>query len=87
MVDILVIEDNEDNIELIDYVLRAHWLGPRLALSGTEGLRIAAEQRPDLILLDIRMPERMATRWWRGSGGCRSWAHASGRGHRLGHGP
>ncbi len=57
MVDILVIEDNEDNIELIDYVLRAHGLSPLLALSGTEGLRIAAEQRPDLIMLDIRMPE------------------------------
>ena len=57
MVGILVIEDNEDNLELIDYVLRAHWISPLLALSGTEGLRIAAEQRLDLILLDIRMPE------------------------------
>jgi CheY-like chemotaxis protein len=53
---ILVIEDNEDNIRLADYVLRAHDYEPLLATSGAEGLRIALECRPDLILLDIRMP-------------------------------
>lgn len=54
--DILVIEDNEDNIRLVDYVLRAHGYEPRLATSGADGLRLARERRPDLILLDIRMP-------------------------------
>jgi CheY-like chemotaxis protein len=55
-VDILVIEDNEDNIRLVDYVLRAHGYAPRLASSGAEGMQLALERRPDLILLDIRMP-------------------------------
>jgi CheY-like chemotaxis protein len=53
---ILVIEDNRDNITLVDYLLRAHGYAPLLARSGIEGIRLAAEQRPDLILLDIRMP-------------------------------
>jgi two-component system cell cycle response regulator len=53
---ILVIEDNEDNIRLVDYVLRAHGYEPLLATDGAEGVRLALEQRPDLILLDIRMP-------------------------------
>jgi CheY-like chemotaxis protein len=55
-VDILVIEDNEDNIRLVDYVLRAHGYEPRLATSGADGVRLALERTPDLILLDIRMP-------------------------------
>jgi CheY-like chemotaxis protein len=53
---ILVVEDNEDNLTLIDYLLRAYGYAPRLARSGEDGLRIATEMRPDLILLDIRMP-------------------------------
>jgi CheY-like chemotaxis protein len=53
---ILVIEDNPANIRLVDYILRAHGYEPLLATSGAEGLRIAAEAKPDLILLDIRMP-------------------------------
>jgi CheY-like chemotaxis protein len=54
---ILVIEDNEQNIELVDYLLRAHGYVSLLASDGREGIRIARAQRPDLILLDIRMPE------------------------------
>ncbi|MDX6679225.1 MAG: hypothetical protein QOH83_2641 [Solirubrobacteraceae bacterium] len=51
-----MIEDNEDNIRLVDYVLRAYGYEPLLATDGAEGLRIALERRPDLVLLDIRMP-------------------------------
>jgi CheY-like chemotaxis protein len=53
---ILVVEDNEDNLTLIDYLLRAYGYAPLLARSGEDGLRIATKMRPDLILLDIRMP-------------------------------
>jgi CheY-like chemotaxis protein len=52
--DILVIEDNEDNRDLADYLLRAGGYAPRLAAGGVEGLKMAP---PDLILLDLRMPE------------------------------
>ena len=53
---ILVVEDNEDNLKLIDYLLRAHELTPLLARTGAEGLRVALKERPGLVLLDIRMP-------------------------------
>ncbi len=53
---ILLVEDNADNMTLLDYLLRAHGYEPVLARDGQEALRIAIEMRPDLILLDIRMP-------------------------------
>lgn len=53
---VLVIEDNEDNRTLTDYLLRAHGYETALASSGVEGLALALQARPDLILLDIRMP-------------------------------
>jgi CheY-like chemotaxis protein len=53
---ILVVEDNPDNLALIDYLLRAYGHAPLLARTGMDGVRIAVEQRPELILLDIRMP-------------------------------
>jgi CheY-like chemotaxis protein len=52
---ILVIEDNEDNLTLIDVLLRAHGYSPLLARNGTDGVRIALEERPEMMLLDIRM--------------------------------
>jgi CheY-like chemotaxis protein len=53
---ILVIEDNTDNITLVDYLLTQHGYSPSLARDGAEAVRIAAQERPELILLDIRMP-------------------------------
>lgn len=52
---ILVIEDNEDNIMLVDYLLRARGYEPLLARDGPDGLRLAELEHPDLILLDLRM--------------------------------
>ena len=54
---ILVIEDNADNIALVDYVLRAHGHVPLLARSGPEGIEVARREQPQVILLDIRMPD------------------------------
>ncbi len=54
---ILVVDDNRDNLELFDYLLRAHGYTPLLAATGAEGVRRAVDERPDLILLDIQMPE------------------------------
>lgn len=53
---ILVIEDNQANIELIDYLLTAHGYLTLLATNGEDGLRLATQQRPALVLLDLRMP-------------------------------
>lgn len=54
---ILVVEDNDDNLTLIDYLLRAYGHEPLLARNGADGVRIAAETLPEVILLDIRMPD------------------------------
>lgn len=52
---ILVVEDNEDNLTLIDCLLRARGYAPLLASSGHDGIRIASEARPEVILLDLLM--------------------------------
>jgi CheY-like chemotaxis protein len=54
---ILLIEDNRDNLELINFLLSALGHTPRLAVSGPRGIEAAKRELPDLILLDIQMPE------------------------------
>ena len=54
---ILVVEDNADNMELMQYLLKAFGYEPLLATSGAEGIRLARERRPDLVLMDVQMPE------------------------------
>jgi two-component system, cell cycle response regulator len=54
--EILVIEDNEANLELINFLLSAHGYTPHLATDGKEGLALACQEPPDLVLLDLRMP-------------------------------
>jgi CheY-like chemotaxis protein len=54
---ILVIEDNEENLALVDYLLGAHGFTTILARSGPAGLERAIADPPELILLDIRLPE------------------------------
>jgi CheY-like chemotaxis protein len=39
-----------------DYLLEAHGYTPLIARTGEEGVELAAQERPDLILLDIRLP-------------------------------
>jgi len=54
---VLVIDDDDDARELTARVLRQEGCKVLQAPSGNEGLRIAREQRPDLIVLDLVMPE------------------------------
>ncbi len=54
---ILVVEDNRDNKELMQYLLTAFGYAPLLAAGGAEGVHLARKHRPDLILMDLRMPE------------------------------
>lgn len=53
---ILVIEDQEQNIYLMKYILEAHGYRVVLARDGREGIAAAQAERPDLILLDIQLP-------------------------------
>jgi two-component system cell cycle response regulator DivK len=53
---ILLIEDNNANLELFDYLLGHAGHVILSAIDGGEGIRMAREQRPDLILCDLQMP-------------------------------
>jgi len=53
---ILLIEDNEQNAYLVDYLLGAREWQVIPATDGPSGLRMAESEQPDLILLDIQLP-------------------------------
>jgi len=54
---ILYIEDNPENRLLVKRVLEAEGFSILEAADGMTGLEIAIQQQPDLILLDINLPE------------------------------
>jgi two-component system cell cycle response regulator DivK len=54
---ILYIEDNPGNRMLVRRILEAEGYTIREAIDGPAGLEMAAAERPDLILLDINLPE------------------------------
>jgi two-component system cell cycle response regulator DivK len=53
---ILIIEDNEKNRKLVRDVLQVKGYKTIETETGEEGLKIAAEKSPDLILMDIQLP-------------------------------
>ncbi len=53
---VLVIDDQLEIRELVDVTLRGTEFDVLKASGGKEGIQIAREQKPDLILLDIMMP-------------------------------
>jgi two-component system phosphate regulon response regulator PhoB len=57
MARILIIEDEADIQQILDYNLREKGHKVFLASRGEEGLRIAREKRPDLVLLDLMLPD------------------------------
>jgi len=54
---VLVVEDNELNMKLFHDLLEAHGYNILQTKDGMEALRIAREHKPDLILMDIQLPE------------------------------
>ncbi len=54
---ILIIEDNEQNMYLCAFILKSHHYDIVQARSGREGVEIAKAVLPDLIILDIQLPE------------------------------
>jgi len=54
---VLVIEDNEDNLALMRLLLERAQYEVLLATNGAEGLEIARQEQPDILLLDLAMPE------------------------------
>lgn len=54
---VLLIEDNEQNLYLMRFLLEKNGFIVADARSGRQGLAEAARLRPDIILLDIQLPE------------------------------
>jgi two-component system cell cycle response regulator DivK len=53
---ILIVEDNENNLDLIRDILTFNGYEISVASNGHDGVALAREQMPDLILMDIQMP-------------------------------
>lgn len=53
---ILIVEDNEKNMKLVRDVLQAKGYATLEAVTGEDGVRLAGEHRPALVLMDIQLP-------------------------------
>src|ERR1700685_3110491 len=54
---VLIVEDNELNMKLFNDLLEAHGYRTVQTRSGVEAVELARTHRPDLILMDIQLPE------------------------------
>jgi two-component system, cell cycle response regulator DivK len=54
---ILIVEDNEKNMKLARDILRAKGYATLEAVNGETGVRLALEHKPDLVLMDIQLPD------------------------------
>ena len=54
---VLIVEDNELNMKLFHDLLQANGYNTVQTRNGTEALGLARQHRPDLILMDIQLPE------------------------------
>ena len=57
MITVLVVDDNARNRKLARHVLDAAGFGTVEAATGQEAIELAAEHGPDVILLDLRLPD------------------------------
>lgn len=54
---ILIVEDNMDNYQLVRFILERAGFDVFLAVNGRDGVDAARYQKPDLILMDLGLPE------------------------------
>jgi two-component system, cell cycle response regulator DivK len=63
---VLIVEDNELNMKLFHDLLEAHGYSTVQTRNGIDVMNLARQHRPDLILMDIQLPEVSGlevTRW------------------------
>jgi len=53
---ILIVEDNEKNMKLVRDVLQVKGYATIEAGTAEDGIRLANERKPDLVLMDIQLP-------------------------------
>jgi two-component system cell cycle response regulator DivK len=56
MATILIVEDNDKNLKLVRDVLQVKGYATLEAGNAEDGIRLAVESKPDLILMDIQLP-------------------------------
>jgi two-component system, cell cycle response regulator DivK len=54
---ILIVEDNMDTYELVHFILEKNGYETFLAMNGRDGVTATQKQQPDLIIMDLSMPE------------------------------
>jgi CheY-like chemotaxis protein len=54
---VLLVEDNEMNRDMLSRRLARHGYDVVVAVDGSEGVRLAESERPDVILMDMGLPE------------------------------
>lgn len=54
---VMVIEDNKQNMYMMAYLLECYNYKVIQSFSGIDGIKKAREEKPDIILLDIQLPE------------------------------
>ena len=54
---VMIVEDNELNMKLFNDLLEAHGYATVQTKNGVEAVKLAREHQPDLILMDIQLPE------------------------------
>lgn len=57
MKNVLIIEDVEDHLEIVKLILEQHGYNILVATTGLEGLNSARTNSPDLVILDVVLPE------------------------------
>ena len=55
---ILIVDDDPDLVEAVSMLLEASGMEPIAAYGGVEGLEKAKSESPDLIVLDVMMPDK-----------------------------
>jgi two-component system cell cycle response regulator DivK len=54
---VLLVEDNENNRYLAQFLLEREGMTVKVAVNGKQALDIARQEPPDLVVMDIQMPE------------------------------
>jgi two-component system, cell cycle response regulator DivK len=53
---VLIVEDNEKNMKLVRDVLQVKGYATLEAVTAEDGIKLAMEHKPDLVLMDIHLP-------------------------------
>ena len=62
---ILVVDDEKDIVEFLTQLLEDNGYEVTAAYDGVEGMEVISKEKPDLILLDLQMPEETGTGLYR----------------------